>query len=111
MPRGKKSTLVELTDVQLGCRDLQHAWDLDSAVWARGARTGTYERLLTCMRCKSTRMDRIQRDGSKYSRYTHSEGYLLDHPLGRGYNRQVRLEILRRVGTIWASLDLAGEES
>ena len=71
-----RGAIADLKDDHLTCRDLGHAWRMDSyrSVGDDGARY--YLRVLVCRVCKTHREEEVARDGELLKRrYRYRKGY------------------------------------
>lgn len=96
-----KMAVSQLADAHLRCRDLRHAWTHDEDLNVPMTLQGSFhfDRVLVCMRCGTSRIDRlalsrgyITKEGARYR-------YAKDYLLPKGVDARAILgEVVRRWG-------------
>lgn len=96
------SALDDYPATYLACRDLQHAWEIDS--WYREG--GEIRRVLLCNRCGTERHDRWTRSAERLNgSYVYADDYMVEGGVDRV---DVRLAAMGRA-RVYASYEEARE--
>lgn len=99
----KVASYAALSQPNLLCRSLGHAWEPEMAELVRNNRREDVLLHLTCVRCSTTRKVQIVRKTGERVRsgYKYTDGYLLEKAASWGtkmtINNNMRLELIRRL--------------